>query len=156
MSFRSKILATAAQVASLNFVIRQVTASQHGGNVYDCVAINSQGSFGSSVMLLVAPAFTQQPVSQGDLEVGDNVTLTCIAESHPPPVYQWEQFNETSQSFMALTGETSTTLQLTSLSVSDFGMYRCKVTVAEFNIMVILSNTAVISSKINASHMKYH
>ena len=155
MSFRSKILTTAARVASLNFVIRQVTASQHGGNVYDCVAINSQGSFGTSVMLLVAPAFTQQPVSQGGLEVGDNVSLTCIAESHPPPVYQWEKFNETSQSFMELTGETSTTLQLTSLSVSDFGMYRCKVTVTEFN-MVILSNTAVISSKINASHMKHH
>ena len=156
MSFRSKILATAARVASLNFVIRQVTASQHGGNVYDCVAINSQGSFGTSVMLLVAPAFTQQPVNQGDFEVGDNVTLTCIAESHPPPVYQWEQFNDTSQSFMELTGETSTTLQLTNLSLSNFGKYRCKAIVSEINVTIV-SNISNISSEsilLNIEH--YH
>ena len=146
MSFPSKILATAARVASLNLVIRQVTASQHGGNVYDCVAINSQGSFGISVMLLVAPAFTQQPVSQADLQVGDNVTLSCIAESHPPPVYQWEKFDESSQSFMELTGETSTTLQLTNLSVSNFGKYRCKAIVSEINTTIV-SDISNISSE---------
>ena len=156
MSFRSKILATAAQVASLNLAISQVTASQHGGSVYDCVAINSQGSFGTSVMLLVAPAFTQQPVSQGDLEVGDNVTLSCIAESHPLPVYQWEQFNETSQSFIELTGETSTTLQLTNLSVSNFGEYRCKAIVSEINVTIVSNISNISSESILLNIEQYH
>ena len=145
MSFPSKILAIKTGVSSLSIVL-QVTASEHGGNVYDCVAINSQGSFAATVLLQVAPAFVQQPVDHGGLEVGDNVTLTCQAESHPPPMYQWERFNDTSQSFDQLAGETSTTLQLTNLSISDFGMYRCTATAPEI-LVTIVSNTATISSE---------
>ena len=74
MSFPSKILSIRTGVSSLSIVLR-ITASEHGGNVYDCVAINSQGSFAATVMLLqVAPAFVQQPVDHGGLEVGENVT----------------------------------------------------------------------------------
>ena len=148
MSFPSKILAIRTGVSSLSIILR-ITASEHGGNVYDCVAINSQGSFAATVMLLqVAPAFVQQPVDHGGLEVGDNVTLTCRAESHPPPMYQWERFNDTSQSFVQLAGETGTILQLMNVTVSDFGMYRCVVTAPEI-LVTIVSNTATISSECN-------
>ena len=104
-----------------------VDATQHGGAVYDCVALTNEGSFSASVSLRVAPGFEVHPTDQR-VSPGDNVTLTCRAESYPAPTYQWEKFNTSTQSFEQLMGQTTNQLQFTNIQGSEFGVYRCVAT----------------------------
>ena len=79
------------------------------------------------MLLRVAPGFEVHPTDQR-VSPGDNVTLTCRAESYPAPMYQWEKFNTSTQSFEQVIGQTTNELQFTNIQGSEFGVYRCVAT----------------------------
>uniref|UniRef100_A0A1X7SMV4 Ig-like domain-containing protein n=2 Tax=Amphimedon queenslandica TaxID=400682 RepID=A0A1X7SMV4_AMPQE len=97
------------------------------GGYYTCIVVNEAGYDTDNVSLLVRPQILTNPVAQY-AEVGNNVTLTCRADSFPAPNYQWEMMNRISGYFEPLTGQTSYVLTLASISYSQYGMYRCVAT----------------------------
>ena len=125
-----------------------INATQNGGG-YICVAINEAGTGSSSTSnLYVHPTITTQPMNQY-VRRGDNVTLTCIADSFPAPAYQWEFFNTTLGRFIPLPADvrdTNSVLAIGDVQYQDFGTFRCNVTTQIIN-ETITSNEAVVTSK---------
>ena len=120
-------------------------ASEHGGAVYDCVAIIDDDAFTKTVTVRVAPAIVEHPMDQR-VSQGDNVTLTCRAESYPQPTYQWMKFNTSSDSYEELVGQTSTSLVFTEIQSDQFGVYRCVATnTIEMTVYQVESNDATIT-----------
>ena len=110
--------------ATLN--LTSVTTNQAGS--YTCVVSNSVGSATSSAATLtvnpaaVSPAITTQPTSQ-TVTAGANVIFTVAASGTAPLSYQW-RLNGAN-----ISGATSTTLTLTSVTVGQSGgNYTCFVT----------------------------
>uniref|UniRef100_A0A1X7TSP2 Ig-like domain-containing protein n=1 Tax=Amphimedon queenslandica TaxID=400682 RepID=A0A1X7TSP2_AMPQE len=97
------------------------------GGYYTCIVVNEAGYDTDNVSLLVRPQILTNPMPQY-AEVGNNVTLTCEADSFPAPNYQWEMMNRTSGYFEHLNGQTSYVLILESISYEKYGMYRCVAT----------------------------
>ena len=139
--FLSQIIAATGATLNLN----GVTAAQYGGVVFDCAVISDRGTFSTSLMLQVAPGFVTQPADQ-IVVPGDNVTLTCQAESFPSPFYQWEKLNTSSRSYFSVMGENMAALQFNNISRNDYGSYRCRVTSGMTNLEAF-SNTALVSGK---------
>ena len=126
-------------------------ANQHGGAVYDCVAIIDNDAFTKTVTVRVAPAIVEHPMDQR-VSRGDNVTLTCRAESYPQPTYQWEKFNTSSDSYEELVGETSASLMFDEIQNDQFGVYRCIATnTIEMTEYQVESNNATITGESIAS-----
>ncbi|MFA6961944.1 MAG: immunoglobulin domain-containing protein [Opitutaceae bacterium] len=69
----------------------------------------------------IAPTFTTQPSSQ-TVTAGANVSFTAAASGTPAPTLQWYKDS------VALSGQTSTTLSLTSVQSSNAGSYTVKAT----------------------------
>ena len=106
--------------------LTDVTGADDGG-VYTCVVINEAGYDTASVTLYVSPEIILDPVDLF-VEYGDSVNLTCEADSHPSPTYQWEKMNRTTAMFEAIEGEDTTTLMFPSIEYEDYGRYHCVVT----------------------------
>ena len=66
-----------------------------------------------------APVFTTQPSSQ-TVAAGSNVTFTTVATGSPTPTFQWYKDS------VAISGQTSATLSLTSVQAADAGSYTVK------------------------------
>ena len=81
---------------SYQLSITDITGSDEGG-VYTCIVINEAGYDVSSATLYVSPEITIHPIDHF-VEYGDFVNLTCKADSHPPPIYQWEKMNRVTMS----------------------------------------------------------
>ncbi len=111
------------------------------GGDYTCVVFNSAGFDAASVTLYVSPEILQDPMN---VYTDDNelVVLECIADSFPPPDYQWQLMNATD--FENIYWEINNTLVLDPVDFSDFGTYRCVVTTSIINVQVI-SEEAVIT-----------
>ena len=114
------------------------------GGLYTCIAINEAGSDNSTVTLYVRPEITTQPMDQF-VDPGDNITLTCIADSFPAPTYQWQRMNMTTGEFENLQDETNALYTIYNIH-DKFGTYRCVVTTAIIN-EVIMSNSSTVSGK---------
>ncbi|XP_019854334.1 PREDICTED: hemicentin-1-like, partial [Amphimedon queenslandica] len=110
---------------SLELSLENVNGTD-GGN-YTCIAVNEAGTDNGYVSLLIIPQILTNPMEQY-AEVGDDVTLTCRADSFPAPNYQWEMMNRTSGYFELLDDEASYILTLESISYEEYGMYRCVAT----------------------------
>ena len=106
--------------------LTDITGADDGG-VYTCVVINEAGYDTASVTLYVSPEIILDPVDLF-VEYGDSVNLTCEADSHPSPMYQWEKMNRMTAMFEAIEGENTTTLLFPSIEYEDYGRYRCVVT----------------------------
>ena len=106
-----------------NLTISSINATQDGG-MYTCVVVNQAGQDSANVTLYVRPLIVDQPQDQFTRQ-GDSVTLSCRADSFPSPLYQWEKYNTTSESYYQLPGETNRTLEIISVEFDDFGDYRC-------------------------------
>ena len=113
------------------------------GGSYTCVAFNDAGFDSATVTLYVSPVIL--PMDEY-VQNGDIVTLTCIADSFPAPIYQWEMMNRTSGEFEPIDEETDTTLVFDYIDYDDYGTYRCEVTISIIN-EVITSEEAVITGK---------
>ena len=128
--------------------LSSINATQDGGG-YVCVAIDEAGAGSSSIAnLYVSLEITTQPINQY-VRRGDNVTLTCTADSFPAPTYQWEFFNTTLERFMPIPAEVSGTnpvLAIGEVEYQGFGTFRCNVTTEIIN-ETITSNEAVVTSK---------
>ena len=109
-----------------NLTISSINATQDGG-MYTCVVVNQAGQDSANVTLYVRPLIVDQPQDQFTRQ-GDSVTLSCRADSFPSPLYQWEKYNTTSESYYQLPGETNRTLVFSSVEFNDFGDYRCVAT----------------------------
>lgn len=105
--------------------LSSVTTNQAG--TYSCVVTNSAGNAVSSGALLtvnpapIAPTVTLQPLSQ-TVTTGTNVSFTIAATGTAPLVYQW-RLNGAN-----ITGATSSTLTLSSVTTGQSGSYTCLVT----------------------------
>ena len=128
--------------------LSSINATQDGGG-YICVVVNEAGAGSSSTAnLYVRPTITTQPINQY-VRQGDNVTLTCIADSFPAPAYQWEFFNTTLERFIPIPAEVSganPVLAIGEVEYQGFGTFRCNVTTEIIN-ETITSNEAVVTSK---------
>ena len=114
-------------VSSDVFTVSEVNATEDGGN-YTCVAANQAGQGSASVTLNVRPLIIQQPQQSSLTSEGQNITLSCLADSFPRPQHQWEKFNITSQTFDEVLGETNSSLLFSPVEFSNFGDYRCVAT----------------------------
>ena len=112
------------------------------GGTYTCVAFNDAGFDTASVMLYVSPEILEDPMDSF-AENDDTVTLTCVADSFPAPQYQWQLMNDTD--FEDIYSETNSTLVFSPVDFSNFGTYRCVVTVLVIN-EIIISQEAVLTS----------
>ena len=121
-------------------------SAQMQGGEYTCLVINEAGFDNSTVTLYISPQIVQDPMDQY-VQDGDTVTLTCIGDSYPPPEYQWERWNMTTNSYQDIPGETNNTLVFTSIEHEDYGRYRCVVTAPIIDETVI-SESALITGKI--------
>ena len=109
-----------------NLTISSINATQDGG-MYTCVVVNQAGQDSANVTLYVRPLIVDQPQDQFTRQ-GDSVTLSYRADSFPSPLYQWEKYNSTSDSYYQLTGETNRILVFSSVEFDDLGDYRCVAT----------------------------
>ena len=106
------------------FNLTNITAPENGGE-YICIAVNDAGAGMSTSTLYVIPEFLQEPQ---DIKTEDGVveSFTCLAESFPFPVYQWERL--VNGELEVVSGENGTVLQFNPVSYTDAGVYRCVVT----------------------------
>ena len=119
-----------------------VNATEDGGN-YTCVVANEAGQGSASATLNVRPLIIQQPQQSSLTSEGQNVTLSCLADSFPRPRYQWEKFNTTSQTFDEVFGETNSTLVFSPVEFDNFGDYRCVATAPVIDEDVESNNVTV-------------
>ena len=91
------------------------------------MVVNQAGQDSANVTLYVRPLIVDQPQDQFTRQ-GESVTLSCRADSFPSPLYQWEKYNTTSESYYQLPGETNRTLVFSSVEFDDFGDYHCVAT----------------------------
>ena len=125
-----------------NLTISSINATQDGG-MYTCVVVNQAGQDSANVTLYVRPLIVDQPQDQFTRQ-GDSVTLSCHADSFPSPLYQWEKYNTTSESYYQLPGETNLTLEFSSVEFDDLGDYRCVATAPVIGDIDISDNTTII------------
>ena len=132
-------------ITSDYFLSFTVSGGAADGGYYTCIAVNEAGYDTDNVNLLVRPQILTNPEEQY-AEVGDNVSLSCRADSFPAPNYQWEMMNRTSGYFEPLTGQTSYVLTLESISYNQYGMYRCVAT-ADGIVENATSTPALVTGK---------
>ena len=77
--------------------ISTINATEDGGS-YECVVINDAGFGVATANLYVRPIIVEDPVDM-EPSTGDNITLSCRAESFPYPEYRWEMMNPDTNMF---------------------------------------------------------
>ena len=103
-----------------------VTGGAADGGEYTCVVVNEAGYDTDNVTLYVSPNITTNPAPQY-AHPGDTVTISCEADSYPPPNYQWQMMNRTG-GFDNIDGATMPSYTIDDIDYDDYGMYRCAVT----------------------------
>ena len=122
--------------------INSINGTNDGGS-YTCLVINEAGVGREDTILYVRPVITVQPMDVLT-EAGEQVILSCLADSFPAPIYQWEMMNRTKMNFDTLTGENSTSLVFSSIQFEQYGRYRCRATTPIIDVNVT-SDTALIT-----------
>ena len=120
-------------------MVSSVTAAADGGS-YECVVLNDAGSGVAVTNLYVRPLIMEHPMDQ-EPRTGDNITLSCRAESFPYPEYHWEKLNN--MMFERVTGADSNILELKTIEFNDFGTYRCCATAPRINERACSNNATV-------------
>ncbi|WP_414661646.1 beta strand repeat-containing protein [Horticoccus sp. 23ND18S-11] len=82
-----------------------------------------------------APSFTTHPATQ-TVTAGANVTFTVAATGSPTPTLQWRKNG------VNISGQTGTSLTLSSVAVADGGSYTC---VATNSVTSVTSNAATLT-----------
>ena len=121
--------------------ISTINATEDGGS-YECVVINDAGFGVATANLYVRPIIVEDPVDM-EPNTGDNITLSCRAESFPYPEYRWEMMNPDTNMFENMPGAISNVLELNMIQFSDFGMYRCCANAPTINEEMCSNNATV-------------
>ncbi|XP_058491292.1 hemicentin-1 [Solea solea] len=109
--------------------IQEVDAGQ-----YRCVASSSAGTSAGTVTLQVgaSPLFSEEPVDVA-ANVGENITLPCVARGFPQPTVSWRR--QDGRQILTRTSDHSRTKQLEnghlliqSVWLDDEGLYICEAT----------------------------
>ena len=119
--------------------VSPVTAAADGGS-YECVVINDAGTGVAVTNLYVRPLIMEHPIDRS-ASTGDNITLSCRAESFPYPEYHWEKLNNSM--FERVPGADSNMLELNTIEFNDFGTYRCCATAPQINERACSNNATV-------------
>ncbi|XP_019855187.1 PREDICTED: receptor-type tyrosine-protein phosphatase F-like isoform X2 [Amphimedon queenslandica] len=130
----------------LSFIVSGGAAD---GGYYTCIVVNEAGYATDNVMLFVPPVITLNPTDQY-AHPGDTVTISCMADSFPPPTYQWQVLNTDTNMYQDINGETMTNFTIEEIDYDQFGMYRCAVTTPTIN-QRIYSQPALITVSPNSS-----
>lgn len=120
--------------------ITSVNATEHGGQ-YSCVVVNEAGYDDDTITLNVRPNILENPESQRVVP-GVNITLSCRAESFPPPEYRWERLNNTDM-FETVPDSNASTLELNTVEHDDNGIYRCVATAPGVDGEAFSSNATI-------------
>ena len=130
----------------------------HGG-IYRCTA--NESVINATVLLLIRPEV--EPM-QALAKNGDNITLTCLAQSIPEPSYQWRVFKDSNDSdtisdvdmFVSGSGEnmllTRSFLAFEPVVYGDAGEYRCIIDIAGTQLE---SDSALLAGKPKVCHQNY-
>ncbi|XP_019862715.1 PREDICTED: protein amalgam-like [Amphimedon queenslandica] len=81
---------------------------------------------------------------------GDTVTISCMADSYPPPTYQWQVLNTNINIYENIPSATMSSYTTEEIDYDQFGMYRCAVTTPIINER-IYSQPALITVSSNSS-----
>ena len=119
-----------------DYVIDSVNASEHGGT-YTCVVVNVAGLDSDEVQLLVQPIITRQLENVLALN-GESISLSCEAESYPPPTYSW--FLETTEQYIRVNEDaprvtlhnSGRDLLFMGVNYFDAGSYFCRASSSSF------------------------
>ena len=90
-------------------------------------SLNSQLIPHFSLSSTVAPLVVMDPVFPAVAYVGQDFNMTCSVEGGPDNSFQWDKDSD------ILVNETTDTLSITDVAVSDAGLYTCTVTNAAGN-----------------------
>ena len=111
-----------AGATSTTLTVNNVTFAQNG-YLYEAVFTNSIGVAITSAALLTvdtAPVVTTQPTNQS-VTAGNNATFTAAASGNPAPTVQWQFSSNGGTSYVPISGATSTTLTVPSVSTAQSG-----------------------------------
>ena len=133
-------------ITSDYFLSFTVSGGAADGGYYTCIAVNEAGYDTDNVTLYVSPAITLNPVDQY-AHPGDTVTISCLADSYPPPTYQWQRWNTATNMYENIDRETMTSYTIDDIDYDQFGLYRCAVTTPTINQMTF-SQSALITGKL--------
>ena len=95
--------------------------------------------------LYVSPVITTNPAPQY-AHPGDTVTISCEADSYPPPNYQWQRMNKAT-GFGNIDGSMMPSYTISDIDYDNFGMYHCAVTTPVID-ETIYSQPALITGKL--------
>ena len=109
-------------------------------NVVTCVKMNSLYFCVEffCFMPTVRPYFIIHPVASQEVEVNQEISLTCAAEGFPRPLIQW--FINSNGNYNGVTNTAISrdilysTLNISSATLSDTGIYYCIAMSAEFDV----------------------
>ena len=130
--------------------LSSINATQDGGG-YLCVVVNEAGADANSTLLYVRPAITIQPQTIQTL-ANVSVSISCLADSFPPPFYMWEKLNTSTGNYETVPGSNNSVLEFTSIDYEDNGVYRC-IAGADGIVENATSDNAVINGKSYTVHI---
>lgn len=108
-------------VATPTLVISNVTGSDAGS--YDVVVSNGAGpAYSAAAQLWVSPTIVTPPSSRTNLP-GSSATFTVLADGQSPLFYRWQKDGVPLADGGNVTGATTDTLLLSSVSLADAGAY---------------------------------
>ena len=122
--------------------ILSVNALEDGGS-YTCVVINQAGGDITKVSLYVRLIVLQEPTDELS-DVFGTASFMFLAESFPPPSYQWQKYSESG--FVDVENATGESLVFSPVNYEDFGTYRCVATAT-------LANSNVTSDSVTLTGM---
>ena len=94
---------------------------------------------------IAAPVIVASPEDHY-VEQGDHVVLNCTIVFSVPLTYQWQKYNDSSQTFSLLPEETDPILVFTSIEFEDVGTYRCIATNTDV-METVTPDSATITGK---------
>ena len=143
----TSVLNTLTVVSNESTLVLESIEGDDGGE-YTCIAINEAGFDNDTVYLLVQPEIITQP-QDAYLNAGSDLSLTCIADSFPPPIYQWERMNRTTGVFVPIPDEeggNTSNLTIIEIPYQIYGTFRCIASAPMIEVNAT-SNEVVVTGK---------